>query len=159
MAADRVARCHPHLAIYARGMCRSCYEKDLRSRKPDFADRQRANARKWAKANKEQKLELDHTYRHDPRNKDRRSLSARRRTLAEFGLTLEDEERILQEQGYRCAICEGPSGGRWFHCDHDHQTGEFRGFLCGKCNKGLGLLGDNVDGLRKALAYLEGRTR
>jgi hypothetical protein len=39
-------------------------------------------------------------------------------------------------------------------CDHDHQTGEFRGWLCKNCNTGLGLLGDDAAGLRRMLAYL-----
>jgi hypothetical protein len=42
-----------------------------------------------------------------------------------------------------------------FHLDHDHSSGVFRGWLCKKCNLGLGLLGDNADGVRRALAYLE----
>jgi len=41
------------------------------------------------------------------------------------------------------------------HFDHDHDTGNFRGWLCGRCNRALGLLGDNPGILRKALAYLE----
>ncbi len=39
--------------------------------------------------------------------------------------------------------------------DHCHQTGAFRGFLCGGCNTGLGLLGDTVEGLLEAINYLE----
>jgi hypothetical protein len=42
--------------------------------------------------------------------------------------------------------------------DHDHATNEFRGWLCRECNTSLGNLGDDVAGLRRALAYLE-RTR
>jgi hypothetical protein len=42
--------------------------------------------------------------------------------------------------------------------DHDHLTREFRGWLCGACNRGIGLLGDDVNGLRRALAYLERST-
>ena len=39
--------------------------------------------------------------------------------------------------------------------DHDHITHEFRGWLCRSCNTSLGGLGDTVDGLRRAIAYLE----
>ena len=39
--------------------------------------------------------------------------------------------------------------------DHDHKTGKFRGWVCDRCNTGLGKLGDSVEGLRKAVAYLE----
>jgi hypothetical protein len=40
------------------------------------------------------------------------------------------------------------------HLDHCHETGKFRGWLCGKCNMGLGRFGDNIAGLERAVAYL-----
>lgn len=36
-----------HGQVYANGLCRSCYEKDLRRRNPDFAARQRKNCYEW----------------------------------------------------------------------------------------------------------------
>jgi len=39
--------------------------------------------------------------------------------------------------------------------DHCHSSGIFRGWICGNCNRGLGLLGDSLDSLRKVIAYLE----
>lgn len=41
--------------------------------------------------------------------------------------------------------------------DHDHTTETFRGWLCDKCNTGIGKLGDNVDGIVNALNYLLSR--
>ena len=41
-----------------------------------------------------------------------------------------------------------------FHCDHDHETGLFRGWLCAHCNQGIGKLGDNLAGVMKAITYL-----
>ena len=41
------------------------------------------------------------------------------------------------------------------HLDHCHVTGIFRGWLCNRCNLGLGALGDSIESLKKALAYLE----
>ena len=38
--------------------------------------------------------------------------------------------------------------------DHDHKTLEHRGWLCQNCNQGLGRLGDNEEGLQRALNYL-----
>lgn len=38
--------------------------------------------------------------------------------------------------------------------DHDHETNKFRGWLCDRCNTGLGKLGDNLDGVIKAFNYL-----
>ena len=39
--------------------------------------------------------------------------------------------------------------------DHNHVTGEFRGWLCSFCNLAIGMLGDNVAGLKKAIDYLQ----
>jgi len=41
------------------------------------------------------------------------------------------------------------------YLDHCHDTDVFRGWLCHKCNVGIGLLGDTLEGLNKAIAYLE----
>jgi hypothetical protein len=72
--------------------------------------------------------------------------------------------------GESCAICnkavykhksEVPTGvdGTWgWQCDHDHETNEFRGWLCKKCNTGLGALGDNLESLLRAVEYLNGKT-
>ena len=38
--------------------------------------------------------------------------------------------------------------------DHDHKTGAFRGWACGTCNSGVGMLGDTVEGLMRAVEYL-----
>ena len=39
--------------------------------------------------------------------------------------------------------------------DHCHDTNAFRGWICDKCNVGIGKLGDNLDGVLNAVAYLE----
>ena len=77
-----------------------------------------------------------------------------------YGITIDDYKSLLQAQNNLCACCQSPDpGGRSdndrFHVDHDHLTGKVRGLLCHKCNTGLGLLGDNVDGLMRAVSYLQ----
>ena len=42
--------------------------------------------------------------------------------------------------------------------DHCHNTENFRGFICRECNSSIGLMGDSVEGVRKALTYLETRS-
>lgn len=39
--------------------------------------------------------------------------------------------------------------------DHDHSTGNFRGWLCDPCNRTLGLLRDDCTILRNMVQYLE----
>ena len=52
-----------------------------------------------------------------------------------------------------CAICNNIAKPQ--HWDHDHTTGEFRGWLCSTCNSGLGFFRDNPYLLRAAARYLE----
>ena len=67
-----------------------------------------------------------------------------------FGLTPEELASLVESQGGRCAICDGPPQ----HIDHDHATGKVRGVLCGPCNMGLGQFGDNPKRLARASSYL-----
>lgn len=53
-----------------------------------------------------------------------------------------------------CEACERDTTNVQMHIDHDHTTGKFRGWVCNRCNLGLGSLGDTVAGLERALAYL-----
>jgi len=38
--------------------------------------------------------------------------------------------------------------------DHCHESEVFRGWLCDRCNRGIGVLGDTLESLEKALKYL-----
>ena len=38
--------------------------------------------------------------------------------------------------------------------DHDHSDDSFRGWVCDKCNTGIGKLGDNIAGVINAINYL-----
>ncbi len=81
--------------------------------------------------------------------------------LKPFGFTVEDYESESWNQGHVCAICGQPETDthtgtlRRLAVDHDHKTGCYRGLLCGKCNKGIGLFKDNVALLKQAIQYLE----
>lgn len=68
--------------------------------------------------------------------------------------------RGIPEAPYPCpANCECCGKlletGKRTHLDHDHVTGQFRGWLCNACNLGVGMLGDSIEGVKRALVYLE----
>ena len=69
-----------------------------------------------------------------------------------------------QEASNQCPICTRTIDevnkygqkllGTWV-LDHCHDTDTFRGWLCERCNLGIGQLGDNIDGVEKAVKYLK----
>lgn len=73
-----------------------------------------------------------------------------------FDMTVEAYEAMLGSQENRCAICARTPDevGRSLAVDHDHSTGEIRGLLCSRCNVGIGLLGDSIGGVMRAVSYL-----
>jgi Autographiviridae endonuclease VII len=76
------------------------------------------------------------------------------RRKKKYGLTRDEYEKLLTEQGGLCIIC-GDEVGEALRVDHDHTTGKVRGLLCSSCNTGLGYFYDNPESLRKAAWYLE----
>lgn len=72
-----------------------------------------------------------------------------------YGITWEDYECLFEAQQGCCAICSKERGdGPMLAVDHNHETGEVRGLLCGSCNRGLGLFIDNPKLLIKAAEYV-----
>lgn len=71
-----------------------------------------------------------------------------------YKITPEEETRLKSGP---CQLCKKRPAT---NIDHDKETGRWRGGLCTPCNTGLGKLGDNIEGLRRALDYLvEARSR
>ena len=76
-----------------------------------------------------------------------------RRTEAVYGITGDDYWMLYEGQGGRCCICRVANGTtKRLAVDHDHDTGEVRGLLCGPCNITIGRLREQ--GLIRALEYL-----
>jgi hypothetical protein len=69
------------------------------------------------------------------------------------GISLQQYESLLRKQNGCCALCLRVP--KRFCIDHDHSTNIVRGLLCDGCNGGIGQLGDDIAGLRRALSYLE----
>lgn len=96
----------------------------------------------------------EHRRRYMASRKVEASEYRRRWNLAKrYGLTIDQFTEILDSQGGCCAVC-GAKEVRQV-VDHDHETGMVRGILCVRCNVSIGGLGDTVDGVMRALKYLE----
>lgn len=70
-----------------------------------------------------------------------------------------DIDKMLEAQDNKCAICDEPillkqGQGNGAQLDHDPKTGEVRGMLCIKCNRGLDQFQDSITNLQRAIAYL-----
>ena len=52
-----------------------------------------------------------------------------------------------------CECCDKPT--KDLKLDHCHESLTFRGWLCQSCNWGIGNLGDNIEGVTRALKYLK----
>lgn len=96
-------------------------------------------------------------------NKNRKSQIVRMkwtRVLKLYGITQQRYDEMLLSQDGRCAICSTYEAGRgdgYFAIDHDHGTNKVRGLLCQKCNCGIGFFGDDVERMKRAIAYVEKR--
>jgi len=82
-----------------------------------------------------------------------------------YGITIEDYNEMLEKQDGKCATCgstetAGRKSGRGgaadvFAVDHCHDTGKVRGLLCHRCNRAMGLLGDNTQIIQSMIEYLQ----
>lgn len=81
-----------------------------------------------------------------------------------YEIDLDELIEMYIKQGEKCCICsvkisyDNYDGDTWCekpHVDHDHDTGMVRGFLCHKCNIGLGRIeGMGIDKLDIIKEYL-----
>jgi hypothetical protein len=69
-----------------------------------------------------------------------------------YGLSKEKYEKMYNEQGGKCLICQNHFDV--LYTDHRH-GGDVRGLLCSKCNTAIGLLGDDPAIIARASEYLK----
>lgn len=82
------------------------------------------------------------------------------RLRREFGITVDDYDKMLMEQGGVCKICRRPPQKHRLAVDHDHRhkgnkKESIRGLLCHCCNRGLAWFRDNAESLDRAAKYLK----
>lgn len=71
----------------------------------------------------------------------------RNRLIKKYNLNPAEIPDILE-----CEVCAGTTRVAF---DHSHNTGEFRGFLCYRCNLALGYVRDSEDTLLGLITYLQ----
>lgn len=141
----------PSVVARGSGVCRKC--KQVAKRDYERRNRDKTNAAqraRHARRGEEFRATRREHYRANPE-------AYRSYNLGRYGITPTEYDARLAAQGGVCACCGATANrnGKRLFVDHDHRTGAIRGILCHRCNAGIGHLGDTVDGVRRALAYLE----
>jgi hypothetical protein len=72
-----------------------------------------------------------------------------------YGISAEEADAMLAEQGGLCVICRAAPAE---HVDHDHATGAVRALLCFNCAGGLGQFKDDPLLLHAAAYYVQFHT-
>ena len=113
------------------GQCKSCRNK---------AAKEWLKANPWWEKHRYQQTKEQNRFKH---------------LLRKYGITKDEYEHLLVQQKGRCAICNEEPKGRPLAVDHNHATDAVRGLLCGKCNRALGELRDNISLFKRAICYLK----
>lgn len=119
---------------------------------PEYREKVKARNQAWREANRDKIRDSSREY-YQKNVAGQYDREARRKSHVKntYGLSLDEIKRAEVDQEGRCAICRSEVK---LHIDHDHETGKFRGLLCGPCNRGLGMFKDNPDLLISSAAYL-----
>lgn len=155
--------------------CKECWNGHARERDGAPGKREKRNARsrnyaarKQAEVNEKQRvrrekrkvileanpvlkaemLAMKRRYKEKLGPEGRRDASLRQK----YGFSLAQERQMILDQDGRCAIC---TVKKKLVVDHCHTTGKVRGLLCHACNRSIGMLGDDLPGLMRAVRYLQ----
>jgi len=71
----------------------------------------------------------------------------------DYGITLDEHEKMYSKQNGRCLICERNIDYKDVVTNHDHKTNKVRGLLCSSCNIMLGWFENRKE---KIMNYLSG---
>lgn len=144
-----------HLLFYVLGnRCVECQTERSSIYHAAHADKIRKRSAKWKRDNadrvrssaKKNRLAVnERSRRWREKNKDRLRIKAHKK---------QELPNPTRPRPDACEACGRSPTDRGLCLDHDHNTGEFRGWLCYRCNVGIGYLGDTLDGVLKAADYL-----
>lgn len=151
-----------------RAQCKACHRLQVTSYRDSDPARTRKRAKAYYRKNKVALNAYSRSYREDNREsikeqkkgyfRDNKTAFRERALRQKYGMTLDDYDGMLAEQGGCCAICGADNSrtknSEYFAVDHCHKTGKVRALLCHPCNGGIGLLQDDPAVLEAAIAYL-----
>lgn len=134
------------------GTCRACQKKYREANKERFRERDRARWKAYdAGRMTERALRQIASRQADPdKHRDAQLRS-------KYGISLADQQTLLQAQGGGCGICSDAAATR-LHQDHCHTTGLHRGVLCQPCNHVVGHFRENTEFILTAVDYLHTAT-
>jgi len=132
--------------------CKACNLAEKARRHVDNPQPARERTQRWREENPERYAENQRRFRAS----GAKAISNRRSHLKrKYGITLEEYDAKLAEQGGVCAICRRePRPDISLHVDHDHASGAIRGLLCFRCNVAIGLIAEDHDNLVSIQRYL-----
>lgn len=141
--------------------CKKCYAKKESKRYWEMGKRERDSwetkqkrlGKEWVENERKKRREW---YRNNPEKTRQMNIKAK------FGIDSFVFKALLLNQENKCSICgnlfdfDSKKGSRTYpHIDHNHETGEIRGVLCGNCNIGIGNFKEDEGFLLNAIFYLK----
>lgn len=133
--------------------CKTCRKEKSAIWKENNPEKRKANQAEWHKKNKDRVNKRQVEWRN--RNKEKAKFYT---IKSAYGISKEEYLSMLGGQKNKCWICGIVFGTEQLnrpHVDHCHKTNRVRGLLCTQCNKGLGLFGDSINNLKRAIDYLK----
>jgi hypothetical protein len=97
-------------------------------------------------------------YAEDEGYRARKRLTGEARLKQVYGLSLQDYNAMVAQQGGVCRICK-TKPARPLFVDHSHASGRVRGLLCHPCNAALGFMRDDPVIAAAATEYLRDAKR
>lgn len=146
-----------------RSNCKKChyeYTKLWNKNNPDkiaaAAKRRKPKLKKWRKKNKASKNNYNKKWLKENPGK-RKEYKLR----SFYGISMGVYNKLLEKQGFRCAICgiHQDDLSKSLCVDHNHNTNIVRGLLCQKCNSAIGFFNDDEFLLENAILYLIGQSK
>ena len=114
------------------------------------------NVKKWRALNPE-RWRMQGIRYNNKHLEERHSYGAIYHLKKEYDMTVDDYNKLFEQQKGCCAICgrHQTDFDKRLSVDHNHTTAVIRGLLCVNCNSAIGFLRDDAILLKKALEYLE----